>query len=64
MIGWVVVAIIVARLFRESGLGLSLRATSSDELVARAVGVNLPLARLAGLGALGRDRRGCAVPST
>ena len=38
----------MARLFRESGLGLALRATSSDELVARAVGVNLPLARLAG----------------
>jgi branched-chain amino acid transport system permease protein len=47
MIGFVVIAIFVARLFRESGQGLSLRATSSDELVARAVGVNLPLARLA-----------------
>jgi ABC-type branched-subunit amino acid transport system permease subunit len=47
MIGWIAVAIVVARLFRDSGLGLSLRATSSDELVARAVGVNLPLARLA-----------------
>ena len=42
MIGWVAVAIVAARLFRDSGLGLSLRATSSDELVARAVGVNLP----------------------
>jgi branched-chain amino acid transport system permease protein len=47
MIGWVVVAVVVARLFKESGLGLALRATSSDGLVARAVGVNLPLARLA-----------------
>ena len=48
MIAWAVLAIVVARLFRDSGLGLALRATSSDELVARAVGVNLPLARLAG----------------
>jgi branched-chain amino acid transport system permease protein len=48
MIAWAVVAIVIARLFRDSGLGLALRATSSDELVARAVGVNLPLARLAG----------------
>jgi branched-chain amino acid transport system permease protein len=47
-LGWVVVAILAARLFRESGLGLALRATSSDELVARAVGVNMPRARLAG----------------
>lgn len=46
-LGWVIVAIAVARLFRESGLGLSLRATSSDELVARAVGVNMLRARLA-----------------
>jgi branched-chain amino acid transport system permease protein len=48
MLVWAAIAIVVARLFRESGLGLGLRATSSDELVARAVGVNLPLARLAG----------------
>ncbi len=47
MIGWAAVAIVIARLFRESGLGLSLRATSSDGLVARAIGVNMPLARLA-----------------
>jgi branched-chain amino acid transport system permease protein len=47
MIAWVAIAILLARLFRDSGLGLSLRATSSDELVARAVGVNLPVARLA-----------------
>jgi branched-chain amino acid transport system permease protein len=48
MLCWAVVAVLVARLFRESGLGLALRATSTDELVARAVGVNMPLARLAG----------------
>lgn len=47
-LAWVVLAILVARLFRESGLGLALRATSADELVARAVGVNLLWARLAG----------------
>jgi branched-chain amino acid transport system permease protein len=46
-LGWAVVSIFVARLFRESGLGLSLRATSTDSLVARAVGVNLLRARLA-----------------
>jgi len=45
---WAVIAIVSARLFRESGLGLALRATSADELVARAVGVNMPLARLSG----------------
>jgi branched-chain amino acid transport system permease protein len=46
-IGIALIAIVVARLFRESGIGLSLRATSADELVARAVGVNMTLARLA-----------------
>lgn len=46
-LGWAVVAITVARLFRESGLGLALRATSTDQLVARAIGVNLLRARLA-----------------
>lgn len=46
-LGWAIAAITIARLFRESGLGLSLRATSSDELVARAVGVNMLRARLA-----------------
>jgi branched-chain amino acid transport system permease protein len=46
-LGWAIVAIFVARLFRESGLGLALRATSADELVARAIGVNLLRARLA-----------------
>lgn len=47
-LGWAVVAIVIARLFRESGLGLGLRATSADTLVARAVGVNLLRARLVG----------------
>jgi len=47
-LGWAIVAIVVARLFRESGLGLALRATSADSLVARAVGVNLLRARLVG----------------
>ena len=47
-LGWAIVAITVARLFRESGVGLALRATSNDELVARAVGVNMTRARLAG----------------
>jgi branched-chain amino acid transport system permease protein len=46
-LGWAIVGIFVARMFRESGLGLSLRATSADPLVARAVGVNLLRARLA-----------------
>jgi ABC-type branched-subunit amino acid transport system permease subunit len=46
-LGWVIVAILAARLFRESGVGLALRATSADELVARAVGVNMTRARLA-----------------
>jgi branched-chain amino acid transport system permease protein len=45
-LGWGVVAVFAARLFRESGLGLSLRATSADALAARAVGVNLLRARL------------------
>ncbi|MEI7761285.1 MAG: branched-chain amino acid ABC transporter permease [Thermoleophilia bacterium] len=58
-LAWSAVGIIVARLFRESGIGLSLRATSSDDLVARAVGVDLTRARLsawvlsAGLAAVG-----------
>jgi branched-chain amino acid transport system permease protein len=50
-IGWAlglaIVAIIAATLFRESGLGLSLRASSQDPLVARAVGVSVTSARLA-----------------
>jgi branched-chain amino acid transport system permease protein len=45
-LGLAIVSITVARLFRESGLGLSLRATSDDALVARAVGVSITSARL------------------
>jgi ABC-type branched-subunit amino acid transport system permease subunit len=45
-LGLAIVSITVARLFRESGLGLSLRATSNDALVARAVGVSMTSARL------------------
>ena len=45
-LGLAILAITVARLFRESGLGLSLRATSNDALVARAVGVSITSARL------------------
>lgn len=45
-LGLAIVSIFVARLFRESGLGLSLRATSNDALVARAVGVSVTSARL------------------
>jgi branched-chain amino acid transport system permease protein len=46
-LGLAILAITVARLFRESGLGLSLRASSNDPLVARAVGVSVTSARLA-----------------
>jgi branched-chain amino acid transport system permease protein len=46
-LGWAILAIVLARLFRESGLGLALRATSADSLVARAIGVNLLRSRLA-----------------
>lgn len=46
-LGLAILAITAARLFRESGLGLSLRATSNDALVARAVGVSITSARLA-----------------
>lgn len=45
-LGLAILSITVARLFRESGLGLSLRATSNDALVARAVGVSITSARL------------------
>jgi branched-chain amino acid transport system permease protein len=44
-LGFVVIAIIVARLFRESGIGLRLRATRTDELASRAVGVDVARAR-------------------
>jgi ABC-type branched-subunit amino acid transport system permease subunit len=46
-LGLAIVAITAARLFSESGLGLSLRASSDDPLVARAVGVSVTSARLA-----------------
>lgn len=50
-VGWAlgiaIVAILVARLFRESGLGLRLRATRTDELASRAVGVDIARARYA-----------------
>jgi branched-chain amino acid transport system permease protein len=46
-LGLAILAITAARLFRESGLGLALRASSNDELVARAVGVNMTIARVA-----------------
>jgi branched-chain amino acid transport system permease protein len=46
-LGLAILAITAARLFRESGLGLSLRAASDDPLVARAVGVSVTSARLA-----------------
>jgi branched-chain amino acid transport system permease protein len=46
-LGWAIAAIAVARLFRESSVGLRLRATSSDELAGRAVGVDVLRARTA-----------------
>ena len=44
-LGFVIVAIIIARLFRESGVGLRLRATRTDPLASRAVGVNVTRGR-------------------
>jgi branched-chain amino acid transport system permease protein len=46
-LGFAVVAIVVARLFRESGIGLRLRATRTDELASTAVGVDITRARWA-----------------
>jgi branched-chain amino acid transport system permease protein len=46
-LGWSVVAILVARMFRESGTGLRLRASRTDLLASRAVGVDVTRARLA-----------------
>ncbi len=46
-LAWVVVAIFVARLFRESNLGLRLRASKTDELGSQAIGVDIKRARLA-----------------
>jgi branched-chain amino acid transport system permease protein len=40
-LGWSVVVIIAARLFRESGTGLRLRASRTDELASQAVGVDI-----------------------
>lgn len=44
---WAVVVIVVARLFRESGVGLRLRASRTDELASQAVGVDIKRARYA-----------------
>lgn len=44
-LGWAVVCITVARLFRESGTGLRLRASRTDELASSAVGVDIKRAR-------------------
>lgn len=44
---WGVVAIFVARLFRESAIGLRLRASRTDELASQAVGVDIKRARYA-----------------
>ena len=44
----VILAIVSARLFRESALGLRLRAAADDEVGARAMGVNIYRTRLAG----------------
>jgi len=44
---WCVVVIFVARLFRESALGLRLRASRTDELASQAVGVDIKRARYA-----------------
>jgi branched-chain amino acid transport system permease protein len=46
-LAWCVVAIFVARLFRESGIGLRLRASRTDELASQAVGVDIKRARYA-----------------
>lgn len=44
--GLVILAIFVARLFRESAVGLRLRAAADDEIGARAMGVNVYRTRL------------------
>jgi branched-chain amino acid transport system permease protein len=44
-LGFAVIAIVAARLFRESGMGLRLRSSRSDELASRAVGVDIVRAR-------------------
>lgn len=46
-VGWSIVAILLARIFRESGTGLRLRATRDDPLAAGAMGVDIIRSRLA-----------------
>ena len=43
---WVAVAIVVARVYRDTRPGLELRASREDELAARSIGVNVPRQRL------------------
>lgn len=47
VLGGALLAIVVARLFRESIVGLRLRASREDELAAASMGVNVPILRLA-----------------
>ncbi|HEV7564185.1 MAG TPA: branched-chain amino acid ABC transporter permease [Solirubrobacterales bacterium] len=44
-LGWAVAVILIARLFRESGIGLRLRSSRTDELASSAVGVDIRRAR-------------------
>lgn len=46
-LGWVVVVLLIASLFRDSTTGLQLRASREDEAAAAAVGVDVPRVRLA-----------------
>jgi branched-chain amino acid transport system permease protein len=46
-LGWAIVAILVARTFRESGTGLRLRATRDDPIAAGAMGADMMRSRLA-----------------
>jgi branched-chain amino acid transport system permease protein len=45
-LGWCIVAILIARTFRESGVGLRLRATRDDPIAAGAMGVDMIRSRL------------------
>jgi branched-chain amino acid transport system permease protein len=45
-LGWAIVAIFVARWFRESGVGLRLRATRDDPIAAGAMGADIMRSRL------------------
>lgn len=47
-LGWAVVAVFFTRWFRESGVGLRLRATRDDPIAAGAMGADIVRARLAG----------------